>query len=326
VGFYFYADNYLTEKKIIDKELIISIPPGSSLNKCVDILNNDGLFKPNWFFKIYIRFYSKLNHVQIIAGIYRFSSEMDNRMILNSLFSGKNLYLVKVTYPEGITLMKFAEITENHFNISSKGFLDYVNSPEILQKYGINATTAEGYLMPDTYTFQRDASIEAIAEKLLHEQQKIWVKYFKSESGRSKFTKHEILTLASIIEAETPVSEERPRVSGVYQNRLKKNMLLQADPTVAYIFQDKKNLTYSDLKTVNRYNTYIFHGLPPGPINSPSLSSIKAAMEPEEHNYLYFVAIGDSSRRHKFSENYRQHLLYVLEYRKNLRKKNKVIP
>jgi len=119
---------------------------------------------------------------------------------------------------------------------------------------------------------------------------------------------HQILTLASIIEAETPVISERKRVSGVFHNRLKKKMPLAADPTIQYALgTHKKRLLYSDLEVDSPYNTYKNAGLPPGPINSPSYSSIEAALTPEVHNYLFFVAKGDGSNTHNFAKNYDEH-------------------
>ncbi|MFH1050523.1 MAG: endolytic transglycosylase MltG [bacterium] len=320
-GLYFYSNERLSESDIKKNDLIITIPHGTSLNHCVEMLNENGLFKPHWFFNIYFRVYSELNNRHINAGSYKFTPEMNNKTILESLFKGKNLNLIKVTYPEGITLDDFASITEKKFGISKYEFLNYINSPEILEKYGIPAKTAEGYLNPNTYIYFFNADLVTVANRLFAEQEKIWLEKFERQAKAISMSKHEVLTLASIIEAETPVISERKKVSGVYHNRLKKNMLLQADPTIAYMLKGKEILTFRDLKINNTYNTYIYPGLPPGPINSPSISSIDAALNPEIHDYLYFVAKGDSSKSHNFAETYSEHIRYVSKYRKNIRKR-----
>lgn len=320
-GLYNFTNNSLNQFDIKKDELIITIPQGSSLNQCLNILNENGLFKPSWFFGFYFRVYSEINDKHINAGSFRFTSKMDNRSILKSLFYGENLYIIKVTYPEGITLEKFAEITEKKSGIKKDSFMIFANSPEIINQYNIPAKTAEGYLMPDTYTFFYDVNLVTIVNRLLNEQIKIWNSKFEVQAKIMKMSKHEVITLASIIEAETPVADERKTVSGVYHNRLKKKMLLQADPTVAFILNGKEKLRKSDLRILHPYNTYLNHGLPPGPINSPSISSIEAALNPERHDFIYFVAKGDGSNGHNFSKTYNEHLKYVFQYKRNIKKR-----
>ncbi len=320
-GLYYYSVELLSQKDIEKNDLVITIPHGTSLIRCVDILNEKGLFEPNWFFSFYFRVYSQLNDSHINAGSYKFTPEMNNETILESLFKGENLNIIKVTYPEGITLEDFASITEKKFGISKYEFLNYINSPKILEKYGIPGRTAEGYLNPNTYIYFFNADLVTVAVRLFEEQVKIWEEKFARQAKAISMNKHEVLTLASIIEAETPMISERSRVSGVYHNRLKKNMLLQADPTIAYMLKGKESLTFRDLKINNPYNTYIYAGLPPGPINSPSISSIEAALNPEKHEFLYFVAKGDGSRTHYFSKTFGEHRKFIAKYRRNLKKK-----
>ncbi|ROL62455.1 endolytic transglycosylase MltG [Bacteroidetes/Chlorobi group bacterium ChocPot_Mid] len=315
--FYLYISSRLSDFDVKKDKLIITIPQGNSMSSCLDILNKEGVLQPSWLFDIYLRIYSTLDNRNIIAGTYKFTSQMDNNEIIQSILTGKNLYTVKVTYPEGITLKNFAEITWKKLGIPQDTFLEYVNSPEVLQKFKIQGKTAEGYLMPNTFTFFCDADVKTVVKRLLSEQERLWERKFEPLMKHSKLSKHQILTLASIIEAESPVAKERARVSGVYHNRLEKKMLLQADPTIAYIVGGNKKIKYSDLKLRNPYNTYLFAGLPPGPINSPSESSIEAALKPEQHNYLFFVAKGDGSMLHSFATNFREHQRNIASYRKN---------
>ena len=149
----------------------------------------------------------------------------------------------------------------------------------------------EGYLLPETYQFERNVNVKQIINKLLNEGEKIWNSDNKDKVLSMGYSQYEILTLASIIEAETPNKIEYKKISGVYHNRLKIGMLLQADPTVQYALGSKKKLRRIDLDFNNPYNTYVYAGLPPGPINNPGKGAILAALNPEKHNFLYFVAI-----------------------------------
>jgi UPF0755 protein len=316
---YYYIHSKLEKNIPVESDVIVMIPKGTNLDGCVEIMNYEGLFEPGWFYELIVPGYSKLYDANVIAGSYKFSPEMKNRDVLSSIFNGKNLYIIRVTYPEGITLEKFAEITEKKLKIRRNTFLNVVNSEEILEERGIDNETAEGYLMPDTYEFFFNPDVKIVINKLFDHQDKLWKRKFADKSISMGWTRHQVLTLASIIEAETPIVDERARVSGVYHNRLKAGMLLQADPTIQFIMGGKQRILHRDLEVNNPYNTYKFKGLPPGPINSPSESSIKAALNPEQHDYYYFVAQGDGSGRHNFARTYNEHLAFVAIYRRNLR-------
>ena len=214
-------------------------------------------------------------------------------------------------------LRQFASIAQAKADIDSVEFMAYCQSDTVLRRYGVEHI--EGYIMPDTYNVFWKHNPQELVERLLTAQNKIWSNY-EAEARRQGRSRHEILTLASIIEAEAVVAKERKRIAGVYMNRLQRNMKLDADPTVQYAVGGKKRLLYADLQSDNPYNTYKFKGLPPGPINSPSAASIEAALFPEKHSFLYFVAKGNGSGEHNFSTNYAQHTHYVAQYRKNRNK------
>lgn len=309
----------LNQKISLSESLTIHIPKGMSLDEAINIFNSYKIFEPSWLYKIIIRSIMLVENKKIIAGNYLITDKMSQYDIIKALLSGKSQNVVRVTFPEGIQLTKFAEIAEEKIGINKNRFLELANSPDFLEKFGIDATSAEGYLMPETYDFFINQSEESVLAKLINQQNKIWNQHFAERAKELNMSRHEVLTLASIIEAETPVAEERARVSGVYHNRLKRGMLLQADPTVQYALGIQRRLKYSDLSYNNRYNTYIYPGLPPGPINSPSFKSIEAALYPEEHNYIYFVAIGDGSGRHNFSSTEEGHQKNRIIYKRNLR-------
>jgi UPF0755 protein len=176
-------------------------------------------------------------------------------------------------------------------------------------------TYLEGYLLPDTRDFRYDATEAQVLERLVAEMLAVFTPEYRRRLDVINFSLHQLLTMASLVEGETRVAEERARVAGVYYNRLRRGMLLQADPTIQYIIPDApRRLLYSDLAINSPYNTYMYRGLPPGPVNNPGREAIHAALHPEEHGYYYFVA--DGSGGHRFSRNYDEHLKAVAAYRK----------
>jgi UPF0755 protein len=310
--------NFMLNDKPFQKELIINIEKGESTSQIIKKFNEYGYLEPDILFYFYIGFLKLKDNVFIQAGIYKFLPNMNNYEIINSLINGKNLYTIKVTLPEGLRLNEYAKIIQDKIGINQLDFINLCKSKKIIDKFNIPADNLEGYLFPSTYFFPANISTENLIVKLLNEHLKIWNQDFEYQTRLLGMNKHEILTLASIIEAETPVDDEKSIVSRLYHNRLRKNMLLQADPTVQYALNTREPLKTSDLKYNSIYNTYIYKGLPPTPINNPSLSSIIAALYPIEHNYYYMVAIGDGSGRHYFSQTYSEHLINVKKYKKNL--------
>jgi UPF0755 protein len=232
--------------------------------------------------------------------------------IVEVIVSGKALIdTVKFTIPEGYNLNQIAE------KLNSLG----VVSPESIQaalkvesyKYDFigqipdREKKLEGYLFPDTYEIYKDTSAEAIIDKLLGRFNTVFTEEYRNRAKELNMTIDQVITLASIIEREAKLDTERKTISAVFHNRLKKNMMLQSCATVQYLFKEQKEiLTYKDLEIESPYNTYKHTGLPPGPIASPGLKSIEAALYPENVDYLYFVANDDGS--HVFTKTYSEHL------------------
>ena len=319
--FSIYCYEKINSKVDTTENIELNISNNSGINEVIKNLNEQGLLKPNWLFLTVARGYARATGKFIFAGVHQFPATLTNGELIVALFSGKNLLVTKVTFPEGITVKRFASILQRDMNIDSVYFVQLCHDRDFIKKLGMEANNLEGYLMPSTFTFFVNITAEKIIETLVNEQKKVWRKY-EDYAKKIGFDYHKTLTLASIIEAETPVIAERRLVSGVYHNRLKRGMLLQADPTVQYALgTTKKRLLYADLRIDSPYNTYKYAGLPPGPINSPSPSSIEAAVNPKKTDYLFFVAVGDGSNRHNFSKNYAEHLKQVAIFRKN-RKQN----
>lgn len=309
---------YQLNKKInTEAEIIIKIDKNSSVTHIVNTFNQSDLLKPGILYKIFIKLYTELTYDKTHPGVYKFSPENTNLDIIKAVFTGKQRYILRITYPEGITLKDFASITSRHLDTDSSEFISYCNSPELLTKFKIKAKSAEGYLMPDTYEFFYQTNNNDVVAKLITQNRIVLNRIKQKANSKTKLSEHEILTLASIVEAETPVIKERPKIAGVYLNRLRIGMKLDADPTIQYAIGEKRKLKYSDLKINNPYNTYLYKGLPPGPINSPSESSILAVMNPENHQYLFFVSKGDGSGEHYFAVNYPQHLNNKVKYKRN---------
>lgn len=308
----------LSSKASIEKDVLVNIPKNTSISKAIIIFNEKELLAPEWFYRTIVKVYSKISGDGIYAGSYMYQKGNTNFELLYSIFTGKQLSVRRVTFPEGIRLEKFASIVHTELAIDSVEFMNFVTSDSLLKANAIPTASAEGYLMPNTYEFYWKQSIPEIVNTLIKAQDKIWNEKFSKSAFDEGKSRHEVLTLASIIEAEAPNHVDRLRVSGVFYNRLKINMPLQSDPTVLYALKlHKERVLYRDLEVDSPYNTYRHIGLPPGPINSPGLKSIEAALFPEVHDYLYFVAAGDGSGKINFSRTGSQHIINVQSFRRN---------
>jgi UPF0755 protein len=238
-------------------------------------------------------------------GVYRFDPSLAPQEVLHRLVTGKRVFLM-VTIPEGLTIKEIAELLAKMQIADREKFLAAAADPELLKTFGLEDKGLEGYLFPNTYQFMPMTSekeiIVTMAEQFRKASEPIW-----AQTGTSiGLSRHQIITLASIIEKETGIEAERPLVSAVFHNRLRRNMALQSDPTVIYGLKDYNgNLTRKDLKDQNPYNTYRIPALPPGPICNPSLASIKAALQPADVAYLFFVSKNDGT--HIFSQDLESH-------------------
>jgi UPF0755 protein len=197
--------------------------------------------------------------------------------------------------------------------VGASEFLETVADPALPESLGIPGLTLEGYLYPETYRLPRNLSSDEIARIMVEQFERIW-QSVEAVAANQDLSKHEVVTLASIVEKETAAPEERPLIASVFLNRLREGMRLETDPTVIYGVKDfDGNLTRKHLRDrSNIYNTYRIRGLPPGPIASPGIDSLRAVLEPAETEYFYFVSRGDGT--HVFSRNYQEHLQAVRRY------------
>ena len=281
----------------------VTIPKGASLNEVGITLKNNNIIHNKQSFQLAVKIlgYEK----DIPAGRFRIEKASTNYAIIDQLVNGKQL-TKKVTIREGWTISMIAKELDEKLGINTHFFEDATHNKNLLSKWGIQAKSFEGYLFPNTYQFNENELPSDIINVMVQEYKRNLSDDMLVQMNQIKMSEQEVLTLASIIEGEAIYDKERAIISGVYHNRLKKGMRLQADPTIQYILEDgPRRLLNRDLKIVSPYNTYLNKGLPPGPINNPGIESIKAALFPTESDYLYFVARGDGY--HTFSKTEKQH-------------------
>jgi len=247
------------------------------------------------------------------AGEYEFPPGTTTVSALRMLETGK-VRLHPVLHPEGATVAELARMIERQGLASAEDVMRAAVDPAFLRSVGIESASLEGYVFPDTYYFTRGLTPEQILTRTVLRLRAKLTPEIQARARARGLDVHALLTLASIIEREAVVHEERRLISAVFWNRLQLGMPLQADPTVQYaVGKERRALTRADLASEHPYNTYVHTGLPPGPIASPGLSSIEAALDPAPVNYLYFVASDD--HRHTFSTTVAEHNAAVARYR-----------
>jgi len=297
------------------------IKPGENFTEVLAGLKEKDIIASALVLKIIAKVTGKDDNV--ISRRYVFKNGMTNLDVLN-LITDPNLFQsVKFTVNEGLTIKQIGRLAEKNLGLSRDKFIEEAKNDSLIAILELkdSITSLEGFLYPDTYDVPLEITEKGLIRLLFNEFRKRV--YNNSEVRDSIASKnldfYKVLIMASIVEGETRKNDEKSTVAGVYYNRIRKNMRLEADPTVQYALPDgpKKRLTYDDLKIKSPYNTYIIKGLPPAPINNPSISSIKAAINPEKHNYIFFVATGEGG--HTFTENYNDHLKAVDVYRKKLK-------
>jgi UPF0755 protein len=290
----------------------VIVPKGASFASAADSLHRAGLVGSTLLFRVYGRFREADRGIK--PGTYLIKRGTPWPEIVSVLHGGHGL-VNSITIPEGFTLAQISALLAQTLNVP----LDSVNAAArdtaILHRLGVSAPTLEGYLFPDTYAFPdgthaRDAIAE-MAKRFEREWQPAW----DARLAKLTLTRHEVVTLASIVEREAKVPSERPVIAAVYLNRLRQKMLLQADPTVQYARGvHASRLLHKDLEIDSPYNTYRYPGLPPGPIASPGGASLRAALDPADVEFLYFVAAPDG--HHEFRRTLAEHEAAVRKVRR----------
>jgi UPF0755 protein len=304
------------------ESIIITIQEGQSAQEVGENLEDEGVISSGLLFRVLVALEGYED--KLVAGDYEFEKGMPTLEVIERVRHGQTAPLV-VTIREGVRAEEIAEIMEDKKVISAEDFLEAINiwyefSFLYTKPYWANL---EGYLFPDTYFFNRNMTAEEVVEQILENFDQRLDSELRDEAAVAGLSVHTVLTLASIVEREAQVPEERPIIAGVFLKRLRRGMPLEADPTVQYALGNdpasvakygywKEELTQADLEVDSPYNTYRITGLPPGPICNPGLDSIRAVIRPEETDYLYFVARADGS--HVFAETLEEHLSNIEQY------------
>lgn len=293
----------------IEKDIVYTIPSGTNASEIIANLANTLKLSPEderkmyWFVRM--SGYSK----GLKSGEYAIFPFSTPKSLMERIFRGEVIRYV-VTIPEGSTVYDVAELVQASGLATKDDIIELAFDPSFAHSLGIRSDVLEGYLFPDTYTFTRLDNTQTILKTMVRTFQKQFLPEWEKRADKLGLTVHEIVTLASIIEKEAIFNEERPIIAGVFYNRLKRDMPLQSDPTTVYdIPFFKGTITKSHLSRPSPYNTYLIKGLPPSPICSPGIPSIKAALYPKDVPYLYFVSQG--SGRHIFSTTYKNHLMAI---------------
>ena len=302
VAWIFYG---LQPSTISDTIIQLDIPMGSSVKEVGVLLEKEGLITNSNSFVWYVYLTGKQRQVK--AGRYHLQPGTAFTRLMAELQKGRSVYH-RVTIPEGLTQKEISELLVRRGLVDEKRFWELLHDREFLLSYlpEFNPRSAEGFLFPDTYDFADGASEEEILAVFFRRFLQVWSAIARGKTVRN-LSLVDLVTLASIIEREAKKAEERPVIAAVFLNRLRMGYPLQSCATVMYALGERRSrLLYDDLKIESPYNTYLYRGLPPGPISNPGRASLTAALYPVETDFLYFVARPDGT--HIFSRTYREHL------------------
>ncbi|HMK44782.1 MAG TPA: endolytic transglycosylase MltG [Dissulfurispiraceae bacterium] len=292
-------------------EVEVQIPEGATFREAVGILSRSGMIRDETVFVMIGRITGIDKKIR--AGFYVFSGTVTPYDVLMKLRLGRVLEY-EITIVEGDSLLEIGKKLSEAKLMAPDTFNQLVRDGAFIASLGIKSPSLEGYLFPQTYRFSKGTLPNTVLRIMVQKLREEYNSDLQERTKQMGWSENEILTLASIIEKEAVIDKERAIISGVYHNRLKRGMPLQADPTAIYgVKNSRQKITLDDLRRETKYNTYIIQGLPPGPIASPGIKSIRAALYPARVPYVFFVAKDDSS--HFFSSNLRDHLAAIARIR-----------
>lgn len=280
------------------------VPEGATLSEVADTLAARGIVRGGSLWELYARL--RRADRRIKAGHYELPSPSSWEQVVRALTRGEVL-TEPLTIPEGFTLAQIAPRIAELSGTAADSVLALLRSPALAAELGVPGPGLEGYLFPDTYHFARGVPVETVVATMVERYRRVWTPVRRARLDSLGMTEAEIVTLASIVQAEARRQDEMPRIAGVYHNRLELGWLLQADPTVLYALGGyRERLLFAAIDSVadNPYNTYAHPGLPPGPIGSPGEAALDAALAPTGDD-LYFVAWPDGS--HVFTRSLAEH-------------------
>ncbi len=320
--FYFYQVFFVANTLVeSDKPYLLKIPSNSVYKNVVDKLYEERVINDALSFSFVAKVLGYQDGVK--PGLYQIEPKMNNLQLVRMLRSGQQTP-VRVTFNTVRTQEDLAEKISVNLEVSKEQFLELLQDSVYIRKFGFEEETVMSMFIPNTYEFWWDTSAAELFERMHKEYQSFWTEARSQKAQDLGLSKEEVSTLASIVQAESQKSDERPKIAGVYLNRLRIGMPLQADPTLVFAAGDFsiKRLTAKQMAIDSPYNTYKYAGLPPGPINLPDINSLDAVLNPEKHNYLYFCAKEDFSGYHSFAVGYEEHLSNARRYQRALNAAN----
>jgi len=296
---------------------LVLIPKGSRLPGVVEILREGGILPHPMAFRAIVLLTNSGRRLHY--GEYTFPTPPSAFEAWRRMTRG-DVIKYEVTVPPGANLYDIAKLLEGEALVTAEAFLSMATSPAVLRRLGLPGDSAEGYLFPDRYTFVKPVAPDEVLEFMVRQFRRKIPPDAEKRAGEAGFSLHQIVTIASIIEKETGLEEEKPIVSAVIRRRLALGMPLQMDPTVIYgVKRFDGTVTRKDLRTAGPYNTYLNRGLPPGPIANPGLTALAAALDPSKEDYLFFVSRNDGS--HTFSRTLPEHNRAVEQFRRAVKEK-----
>jgi UPF0755 protein len=326
VGYLFYKAVFHNNVALPESEPgYLLVKTGSTYNDLLENIGQSGLLLNQKTFAWLAERKNLPNHVY--PGRYEFIHGMSNDQIVDMLRSGQQKPL-KVIFNNITFPAQLAGVISRQIEADSISIMKLFADDNYLMQYGVNPATAHALFIPNTYEFYWNTSADGFFKRMHSEFNRFWTPERKLKSELINLSPLEVIIVASIVEKETNRNDEKARIAGVYLNRLRKGWKLQADPTTVYaVYLATGEVLHRVLRVHTQmdspYNTYVYSGLPPGPICMPSISSIDAVLNNEKHDYMFFVASPDMSGYHRFSTNYNQHLRYAREYQAALNKINR---
>jgi UPF0755 protein len=321
IGWNFYQKIFAPNVFDNKKDQIIFIPTGSTIDDVVQYLKEEGLVNDTEAFTWVAQKMNYSNNVK--PGKYQLKNKMSNKEIVSLLRSGKQIP-IKLTFSNLRTSYDLAGAVGGKIEADSASIAYLFKDKSYLEKYGLNEDNSLCLMIPNTYEFKWNTSAEEFFERMSKEYKKFWTEPRKAKARSIGLTQTQVCVLASIVDKETRKNDEKPIIAGVYMNRYLKGWKLEADPTLVFAANDFTiRRVLNEHKDIDSpYNTYLYTGLPPGPICMPAISSVDAVLNYTKHEYMFFCAKEDFSGYHSFAKNYIQHLINARRFQKELDRRN----
>lgn len=313
-GGLYYIQQNLKPVEASNEDILVTIPKGASSKKISEILYENGLIRNSTIFRYYTKYKNMGSGLQ--AGDYIFTKGMTNDQLLAKMAKGDvHIETFTFTIPEGLSVPQIADLLAKKGYVDKDVFLKEVNEGKFDYDFVQAIPTdeqrkyrLEGYLFPETYEMKKGATEHQIIARMLHQFDLVFLDEWKDELKKRNLSIDEAVRLASIVEREAVIADERPVIAGVFYNRIEDDWLLQSCATVQYILGKQRDvITFADLEVKDPYNTYIHKGLPPGAISNPGAASLKAVVFPDDNPYFFFVTKKDGSGSHHFSKTFAEH-------------------